>query len=132
MEQYVVDTHTLLWYVAADDRIGAQARTIIERAEAGEVNIIVPAIVLIEAIEVIRKGKVFYNVDELLQEINQRTNFIVKNLDFDIITLYKNYLPSLKLESHDKIIVITAQYFENIPIITKDEHIRQVYSPTIW
>jgi predicted nucleic acid-binding protein len=132
MEHYVVDTHPLLWYLAADERIGNNAKRIIERAEAGEVKIIVPAIVLIEAIEVIRKGRVVYNVDELLQQINQRTNFIVKNLDFDIITLYKNYSSSLKLDSHDKIIIITAQHFGNIPIISKDEDIRQVYSPTIW
>jgi PIN domain nuclease of toxin-antitoxin system len=132
MEQYVIDTHPLLWHVSADTQIGAQARALIERAEAGEINIIVPAIVLIEAIEIIRKGKVVYNIDELLQQINQRSNFIVKNLDSDIITAYKNYLPSIKLDIHDKIIIITAQYFGNTPIITKDEHIRQAYSPTIW
>ncbi len=132
MEQHVIDTHSLLWYVSADSRISSEAKAAIDRAEAGEINIIVPAIVLIEAIEIIRKGKVVYNIDELLQQINQRANFIVKNLDSDIITLYKNYSLSLKLDSHDKIIIVTAQYFGNIQIITKDDDIQKVYSSIIW
>jgi len=132
MEQYVVDTHPLLWYLAADERIGDDAKRVLEKSEAGEINIIVPAIVFIEAIEVIRKGKVVYSIDELLQQINQRPNFVIKNLDSDIITLYKNYSPSIKLDSHDKIIIVTAQHFGNSPIITKDDDIQKVYSSIIW
>lgn len=132
MEQYIVDTHPLLWYLAADERIGNDAKEILERAEAGEVNIIVPAIVLIEAIGVIKKGKVIYNLNEFLPQIYQRTNFIIKNLDWETITLFKDYTPSIPKDSHDKIIIITAQYFGNIPIITKDEDIQGTYSPTIW
>lgn len=132
MEQYVVDTHPLLWYLAADERIGDDAKRILERAEAGEINIIVPAIVLIEAIGVIKKEKVIYNLDEFLPQISLRTNFIIKNLDWETITLFKDYAPFTPKDSHNKIIIVTAQYFGNIPIITKDEDIQQVYSPTIW
>lgn len=135
MEQYIIDTHALLWYISADTRIGTQAKSVIEKAEAGEVKIIVPAIVLIEAIDVIKKGKIIYNIDELLEKIYQRNNFIVKNLDFDIIHLFKNYISppitNLKLDSHDKIIIVTSQFFGNIPILTKDEDISKV-TTTIW
>jgi len=134
MEQYVIDTHPLLWYVSADTRIGSKAKVVIEKAEAGEVNIIVPAIVLIEAIEVINKRKVIYDIDELLNWLNQNPQFIIKNLDSDIINLYKNYKspdPRIKLKGHDKIIIVTAQFFNNALIITKNRNIRRIH-PTIW
>jgi predicted nucleic acid-binding protein len=137
MEQYVVDTHPLLWYLAADERIGNNAKKILERTEAGEVKVIVPAIVLIEAIEVINKKRVIYNVEELLAQISQRPNFIIKNLDLDIINLFKDYIPPTipdikkKPDSHDKIIIVTSQFFGNIPILTKDEFIQRV-ATTIW
>ena len=54
MEKYVVDTHPLLWYVTDDNRLSFKANLLLERAEAGEIDIIVPAIVLIEAIDVVK------------------------------------------------------------------------------
>ena len=132
MEQYVIDTHSLLWYVSADTRIGTQAKAVIEEAEAGEIKIIVPAIVLIEAIEVIKKGRIVYNIDDLLQWIDQIPWHEIKNLNLEIINLYKNYSSFIKLESHDKIIIVTAQYFNNSPIITKDPDIQEAYQSTIW
>ncbi|PIV64457.1 MAG: hypothetical protein COZ37_07060 [bacterium (Candidatus Ratteibacteria) CG_4_10_14_3_um_filter_41_18] len=134
MKQYVTDTHPLLWYVSADAQIGSKAKVIIEKAEAGEINIIVPAIVLIEAIDVLNKKRIIYNIGDFFQWIDQIPHHEIKNLDLDIINLYKDYLsplPSVKLKSHDKIIVVTAQFFNNLPIITKDPDIQKVY-PTIW
>ena len=134
MEEYVVDTHPLLWYVSGDTRIGSRAKVIIEKAEAGEINIIVPAIVLIEAIDILNKKRIIYNIDDLLQWVDQSPQLIIKNLDIDIINSFRNYfppIPNTKLKSHDKIIVITAQFFNNLPIITKDPDIQNVH-PTIW
>jgi len=134
MEQYVIDTHPLLWYVSGDARIGSAAKESIKRAEAGEINIIVPAIVLIEAIDILNKNRIVYNIDDLLQWVDQTPQFIVKNLDIDIINLFRNYfppIPNTRLKGHDKIIVVTAQFFNNLPIITKDPDIQNVH-PTIW
>jgi len=134
MEKYVVDTHPLLWYVTDDNRLSFKANLLLERAEAGEIDIIVPAIVLIEAIDVVNKKRIICNIDDLLQLIYQTPQFIIKNLDIDIINLFRNYFPptpNIKLKSHDKIIVVTAQFFNNLPIITKDPDIQKVY-PTIW
>ena len=132
MAQYVVDTHALLWYLTADERIGKESKRILDKAEAGENEIILPAIVLIEAIEVIKKKRVIYNADELLFQISERSNFKVKSLDWEIITLYKNYPFAIPKDAHDRIIIITAQYFGNLPIVTKDKEIKEVYSPTVW
>ncbi len=132
MEQFVVDTHSLLWYVSSDNRIGHKAKTKIDKAEAGEIKIIVPAIVLIEVIDIIKKARIIHNFDKLLEWIHQISYHEIKNLDSDIINLYKDYSSSIKLESHDKVIIVTAQYFNNSPIVTKDSDIQRVYQSTIW
>lgn len=132
MEQYVIDTHALLWYVTADARIGVQAKSVIEKAEAGEVKIILPAIVLIEAIDILNKRRVIYNIDDLLQWIDQIPQQEFKPLDWEIITFFKDYTPPEPKDSHDKIIIVTAQHYGNIPIITKDNEIQRVYPLTIW
>lgn len=135
MEQYVIDTHPLLWYVTDDSRLSSQANSVIEKAEAGEINIIVPAIVLIEAIDVLNKRRIIYDSTELLNWLSQNSQFIIKNLDWEIINLFKDYRspkPEIKINNHDQIIIVTAQCFGGIPIITKDSDIQQVYPSTIW
>ena len=132
MAQYVIDTHPLLWYLSGDERIGPEARRILDYAEAGKVEIIVPAIVLIEAIDILNKKRIVYNLNNLLRWIEQIPQHEIKNLDWEIITLFKDYTFTSPKDSHDKIIIITAQLFGNAPIITKDTDIKEVYSPTIW
>lgn len=132
MEQYVIDTHSLLWYVSADSRIGNRAKLILEKAENGTVKIIFPIIVLIEAIDILHKKGTARNAATLLEWIEQIPQYEIKNLDHDILTLFKNYNSPVPKDIHDKIIIITAQYFGNIPIITKDTEIKQAYLLTIW
>jgi len=132
MDQYVTDTHPLLWYVTDDNRLSSKANSLLERGEAGEVKIIIPAIVLIEAIDILNKRRIIYGPTELLNWLSQNPQFVIKNLDWDIIVLFKNYISPTPKDSRDKIIIVTAQFYGNIPIITKDPDIQQVYPSTIW
>jgi len=132
MEQYVIDTHALLWYVSADSRISSRARLVIERAEAGEVKIIVSTIVLAEAIDILNKKRVIYNVDELLLWVDQIPQCEIKSLDREIINLFKDYNPSNLTDIHDKIVIVTAQCSGNAPIVTKDRVIQKIYPSTVW
>ena len=134
MDQYVIDTHALLWYLAADLRIGNRAKEIITRCEGGEVSIVVPSIVLIESIEIINKGRITYPINDLLRFFDENPQFTVKSLDAEIIDSYRNYKNpdnAIKLECHDKIIIVTSALFGGIPILTRDEDIKKVHS-TIW
>nr|HID13157.1 hypothetical protein [Anaerolineae bacterium] len=47
MKTYIVDTHTLAWYLDDDPRLGAQAEAVLDDPH---VRIIVPAIVLVDGI----------------------------------------------------------------------------------
>mgnify|MGYP001609702659 FL=1 len=134
MDQYVIDTHALLWYLAADRRIGNRAKEIIAKCEDGEVSIVVPSIVLVESIEIINKGRITYPINDLLKLFDENPQFIVKPLDAEIVNSYRNYQNpdnTIKLECHDKIIIVTSTLFGGIPILTQDGDIEKVHS-TIW
>lgn len=50
--KYVVDTHSLVWYFAQDRRLSNKVRDILQDAERGRNEIIIPAIVLLETIDI--------------------------------------------------------------------------------
>ena len=134
MEQYVIDTHALLWYLAGDARISKAAKEIIQKCEAGEFLILAPSIVLIESIEVINKRRIIYPIGDLFKYFENNPQFEIKPLDLSIIGPYRNYkCPdiAINLESHDKIIIVTSVIANNAPILTKDAKIQKVH-PTIW
>ncbi len=66
--RYVVDTHAFLWYLVDSPKLSKKARAIFERADQGNATLIVPAIVLLESIDVLDKKKVVFEsvIDFLL------------------------------------------------------------------
>lgn len=132
MKRFVIDTHPLLWYLTSDQRLGSGAKGIMEKAEHGKVEMILPSIVLVEAIDVISKGRVDYDTDELLGWVDGLSHCKPRSLDLDIIKLYKEFSSKgVELDAHDKIIVVTAKLFGDIPVVTKDSQIQEVFA-TIW
>lgn len=45
MESYVADTHSPIWFLSEDDRLSNRAEYLLSRAEAAEVEILIPTIV---------------------------------------------------------------------------------------
>lgn len=43
----VIDTHTLIWYLADDRRLSLRVESLLTRAEAGELIIVIPTIVIV-------------------------------------------------------------------------------------
>lgn len=52
--KFVADTHALLWYLTADTRLGANAKIAMQDPKN---QIIIPAIVVAEALYIIEHGK---------------------------------------------------------------------------
>ena len=48
MNSYVVDTHALAWFVSEDKRLSPRAKNILSQGEAGEVQVLIPTLVLAE------------------------------------------------------------------------------------
>jgi PIN domain nuclease of toxin-antitoxin system len=127
---YVADAHALGWYFADDPRLGPQAAQIFERSGRGECLILVPAIVLAELFRISRKKRIALDFADLLQEVEEKSNFMVTALDLDVIKRLPDTSPLTEL--HDQIIVITALLYE-APVLTKDGPIRDSgLVETIW
>ena len=118
---YVTDTHSLVWYFTENRRLSENAlATFEETIEVG--SIIVSTIVLAEVMYICQKGRISLTFSETLARLEEYDNFEIVPLDIDTLRVANNI--SAELEMHDKLIVATALYL-GIPLITKDEQIRE-------
>jgi PIN domain nuclease of toxin-antitoxin system len=119
-ETFVVDAHTLAWFISKDPRISQAASVILRKAENSEVEVLVPTIVLAELLYVAQKKKISLGIEEVLKRIGKGGNFVIVPFDFPIFERVMK-LPH-DLELHDRIIVATARIYA-AKVLTKDEKI---------
>lgn len=122
MDTYVVDTHTLIWFITENHTLSKRASQILEQAEKAEVEVLIPTIVLAEITYIAQKKKVKITVNEVLERIQEGDGFIVVPFDFPIFQIVLK-LPE-DWEIHDRIIAATARYY-GAQLITKDETLRK-------
>lgn len=128
--RYVVDTHTLLWHIGNDRRLGPNARHILNDPN---VNLIVPVLVLAEAKHAADRKRVAVPFETVLQVVIESSRIHVFSLDISTV----GYLSS-ELDIHDSIIVATARFCqdffgEEISILTNDIAITQSnLVPVVW
>ena len=127
MRTFVVDTHTLAWFVSRDRRLSAKVRTVLRDPD---VRLIIPAIVLAEIKYLAHKGRLAQTLDEVLRVINSDPRCTIYPIDLSVITK-----APLGLDIHDSLIVGTAlvQREAITGILTRDETITSsVLVPTLW
>ncbi|BBC24120.1 type II toxin-antitoxin system VapC family toxin [Pseudanabaena sp. ABRG5-3] len=130
MDTYLVDTHALAWFIAADKRLSALAEHILNQAQEGEVQILIPTLVLAELTHIAEKGKVKVSVEEILQQINRGDGFMVVAFDFSVFQAMLS-LPK-EWDIHDRVIAATASYYQTT-LITRDEMLRESSKiKTLW
>jgi len=123
---YIVDTHTLLWYLDTDKRLGKRAAEILSDRSA---RFLLPAIALAEALFILEKGREQYAISErkMLASVRADSRIRVVALSQRILDL------TLKCkaidEMHDRQIVATTLLAEeagfNTAILTRDANITQ-------
>jgi predicted nucleic acid-binding protein len=121
MIMYIADTHALVWHLARDDRLGKNARKVLEDADCGSTEIVVPTIVLAEALYISRKGNVHF--DSLMDSIQNARNYSVYSLGINVVSTMRKLAPEYSI--HDAAIVATAKILD-APVITRDEVIRRL------
>jgi PIN domain nuclease of toxin-antitoxin system len=127
---FVTDTHALLWWFIASQKISSKATEIFEKCESGENIIFIPSIVLAEALSIFEKKRIPFDFRRLLKRIEDSENFVIIPLDYPILQKMIDLkdIPEL----HDKIIVSTAKYL-NVPLVTKDKSIQNLpFIKSIW
>ena len=118
---YVLDTHVLIWYFIGSERLKRRAKEAIDDCINIGVKLLVPTIVLSEALDIAEKKKVEFDFQEMYHLISD-------NPAFEIIgfttTIFNETLKIKDIqEIHDRIIVATAIFY-SADIITKDKIIR--------
>jgi PIN domain nuclease of toxin-antitoxin system len=130
MDTYVVDTHALAWFVSEDKRLSPKAEQILSQAEAGEVQVLIPTLVLAELTHIAQKKRVAVTIEELLEKIERGDGFTIVSFDFSIFQTMLQ-LPE-NWDIHDRIIAATASYYQAI-LITRDEMLRDSSEvETVW
>lgn len=118
---YVLDTHVLIWYFTGSARLSPEARDIIDQVRQQGGRLLVPTIVLAEALNVAVKGRVVFDFQKLYQLVRAEPEFEIVEFGIEIFdeTLRVSAVP----EIHDRIIVATARFY-GADLLTKDGVIR--------
>lgn len=127
---FVTDTHPFLWYLAEDERLSRAARGVFERADDGDVVVVIPSIVLAESVRVFEKRRLALSFDDIIAKLAAASNYPIAALDLRVVSMLRS-IPKLP-ELHDRIIVATARLLD-ASLITKDTAIRASgYVRTVW
>ena len=121
MKQYVTDTQCLLWHLSEDRRLPRSARRILDAAEDGRAQVIVPSIVLVEAVFLLQRQKVKEDVLTKLFELSEQpdANFYVTPLDLAVVQALRSFGPAAVPELSDRIVAATALAL-GLPLLTTD------------
>lgn len=129
----IVDTHSLIWYLESNPKLGNAAKAIFDDKTS---SLVLPMIALAEAVFIVEKGKTsITDVATLLNRIQNDPRIEIVPFDFDILqtSLRLTTIP----EMHDRYIVATGLYLqsvgETVQILTKDnEIIVSKLLPIVW
>jgi len=133
MLRAVADTHTVIWYLFADERLSATARAAIEEAASSGDQIAFSSITLAEIIYLSEKGRIPMATLERLLTVLDREDTVLVEIPFDrhialaLRQIERNQVPDLP----DRIIAATALYL-GLPLISRNHRIQVAGLKTIW
>jgi len=120
-KNYVLDTHILVWYFTGSPRLKSGIKNQIDKIRQQGGNLLVPTIVLSEALDISEKGRVQFDFGKMYTLIQEEPEFEIVGFGLEIFA-ETTRLKEIQ-EIHDRIIVATARFY-NSGIFTKDQIIR--------
>ena len=126
---YVVDTHTLWWYLTEDSNLSPAAAQIFELAHEGQATIVVPAIVVAEFYYTSVKLQQPYTPSDLVRAINSRANIETADLGMVQLEMLDKLLDVP--EMHDRLIAAEVVLRGGV-LVTRDRAIAASTVPTLW
>ena len=127
--KYLLDTHAFLWFVAADKRLSRKAESIIRDHQN---DIFFSAASVWEMSIKIRLGRLTIEDDLEPFIIKQLVENHFHALSVSILhSLYTSKLPEIHKDPFDRMIIAQSQV-EDMPLITRDKHIKKYKVPVVW
>lgn len=129
---YVTDTHPLVWHITESAKLSKNATVIFDNADKGIDYIVIPCIVLLEILYLIEKKKIpEFFLEDLIEKLSRVKNYSVEALCTPIILQCKNISRDKVSDPSDRIIAATSLHL-NLPLISRDESLRQIGLEVIW
>lgn len=120
MNDYVVDTHALLWYLTASPLLGQGAKTAFDEGKVGTAFLHIPAIVISELYYTNLKQGQPVDFSAEYKKLDQSAQFVMTPFECeDVLDFDQDAAVS---EMHDRIIVGVARRLR-APVLTKDQNI---------
>jgi PIN domain nuclease of toxin-antitoxin system len=123
IDKNVVDTHTLIWYIEGNPKLGKDAKTILDDVKS---VLVFPMIALAEAMDIVQKRRTSIpDVQTLLNRIFTDSRIEIEPLTVEI--LQESLNASAVPEMHDKLITSSALLLEkqgfSVVVLTRDQSI---------
>ena len=129
----VADTHTAIWYLFSDPRLGQRASDSIDEATAKGDHIGVSAITLAEMVYLLEKGRIpTAALSDLLAAIADPESVLLEvpldsRIAQEMMAIPREEIPDLP----DRIIAATAK-FHGVPVLSRDRRIQSSGIQTLW
>jgi PIN domain nuclease of toxin-antitoxin system len=129
----IADTHTAIWHLFSDQRLGCGASAFIEATIASGDRIGISAISFAEMVYLIEKGRIAATaLDDLLAAIADPKNVLQQIALDDVIAVNMRQVPRDDVpDLPDRIIAATAQFY-GVPVLSRDRRIRAANLETLW
>ncbi|MBM4458491.1 MAG: type II toxin-antitoxin system VapC family toxin [Chloroflexi bacterium] len=126
MKRYVTDTQCLLWYLTNDRRLPRVAQAAFQQAKEGSAQVLVPSIVLVEAVFLAERQRVPQTTLTELMALSEATtaSMRVVPLDLAVARAVSDFGPSAVPELADRIVAATARALK-LPLLTSDPAIEE-------
>jgi PIN domain nuclease of toxin-antitoxin system len=122
VKNYVLDTHTLIWYFIGSKKLKRSVKQAMDECRRRGGRLLVPTIVLAEALDIAEKQKVPFNFDQMYRLVQDEPGFEIVGFSPEIFSEITK-IKEVK-EIHDRVIVATARFY-GAGVITKDKIIRE-------
>ena len=125
----LLDTHTFLWWNAADDRLSDEARTIITD---GRTEVLVSVASIWEVATKVAKGRLSIpdEVGRYVEDRLERNHWSSLPIGVEH-AVRAAALPRIHLDPFDRMLVAQAQ-LQGVPILTADALLTRYDVETIW
>jgi PIN domain nuclease of toxin-antitoxin system len=129
----IADTHTAIWYLFSDPRLGREASAFIDATIASGDHIGISAISLTEMVYLIEKERIPASaLDDVLAAIADPKNVLQQVPLDDTVAVAMRQVPRQDIpDLPDRIIAATA-LFQGVPVLSRDGRIRASNIKTIW
>lgn len=130
MSRACIDTHALIWHLSKPKRLGTRAARVLRDADAGRVEILVPAVVALELSLLQEAGRKVVGAPELHALLSAQPAFQLLPLDLKQ-ALEFGLLRTLR-DPFDRMVVAAARV-AGVPLITANTTIHtSALVATIW